>query len=76
MLRKYLVYNTVVRLCHFCCCGMRVNFVRIPYSHDRFSKISKTFLVKKLIPIKPTYVEFVLGQFEQKLTQKSLSLSD
>ncbi len=43
----YLVYNTVVRLCHFFCCGGKVNFVRIPYSHDRFSKISRTFFVKK-----------------------------
>ncbi len=30
------------------CCGRKVNFVRIPYSHDRFSKISRgnTILVK------------------------------
>ncbi len=30
-------------------------FVRIPYSHDHFSKISRTFFVKKLIPYK-TYI--------------------
>ncbi len=66
VLRTYLVYNTVVRLCHFCCCGGKVNFVRIPYSQDRFSKISRTFFVKKMIPYK-TYV----GE-----EQKSLSLSD
>ncbi len=30
------------------CCGGKVNFVRIPYSHDRFSKISRTFFVKKI----------------------------
>ncbi len=47
VLRTYLVYNTVVRLCQFFCCGGKVNFVRIPYSHDRFSKISRTFFVKK-----------------------------
>ncbi len=29
------------------CCGGKVNFVRIPYSHNRFSKISRTFFVKK-----------------------------
>ena len=29
VLRTYLVYNTVVRLCHFFCCGGKVNFVRI-----------------------------------------------
>ncbi len=37
------------------CCGRKVNFVQIPYSHDRFSKISRTFFVKKMIPYK-TYV--------------------
>ncbi len=25
----YLVYNTVVRLCHFCCCGGKANLVQI-----------------------------------------------
>ncbi len=29
MLRTYLEYNNVVRLCHFFCCGGKVNFVRI-----------------------------------------------
>ena len=29
VLRTYLEYNTVVRLCHFCCCGGKVNFVQI-----------------------------------------------
>jgi hypothetical protein len=34
----------------------KVNFVRIPYhSHNHFSKISRTFFVKKMIPYK-TYV--------------------
>ncbi len=42
-------------LWEFFCCGEKVNFVRLPYSHDRFSKISRTFFVKKLIPYK-TYV--------------------
>ncbi len=55
MLCTYLVYNTVVWLRHFFCCGGKVNFVGIPYSHDHFSKISRTFLVKKMIPYK-TYV--------------------
>ena len=34
------------------CCGGKVNFVRIPYRHDRFSKISRTlfgFRNKKLL---------------------------
>ncbi len=56
VLRTYLVYNTVVRLCQFFCCGGKVNFVRIPYSHDRFSKILRIFFVIKLIPYK-TYVQ-------------------
>ncbi len=61
MVRMYLVYNTVVRLCQFCCCGGKANLVQIfllnpkiffscfllcmdlqPYSHDSFSKISRT----------------------------------
>ncbi len=44
-----------MRLCHFFCCGRKVNFVQIPYSHDRFSKILRTFFVKKMVPYK-TYV--------------------
>ncbi len=44
-----------MRLCQFICCGGKVNFVQIPYSHDRFSKISRTFFVKKMIPYE-TYV--------------------
>jgi hypothetical protein len=28
VLRTYLVYNTVVRLCQFSCCGRKVNFVK------------------------------------------------
>jgi hypothetical protein len=55
VLHMYLVYNTVVRLCQFCCCGGKVNFVQIPYSPDRFSKISRTFFVKKMISYK-TYI--------------------
>ncbi len=61
MVRMYSVYNTVVRLCHFFCCGGKANLVQIfllnpriffsyfllcmdlqPYSHDSFSKISRT----------------------------------
>ncbi len=29
VLRTYLVYNMVVRLCHFFCCGGKVDFVQI-----------------------------------------------
>ncbi len=45
-----------MRLCQFFCCGGKVSFVRIPYSHDHFSKIYRTFFVKKLIPYK-TYIQ-------------------
>ncbi len=44
-----------MRLCQFFYCGRRFNFVQIPYSHDRFSKILRTFFVKNWSPIKPTY---------------------
>ncbi len=56
VLRTYLVCNTVVRLCQFFCCGGKVSFVRIPYSPYRFSKISSTFFVNKMIPY-ITYVQ-------------------
>ncbi len=39
-------------LCQFFCCGGKVNFVQILYSHDHSSKISRTFFVKKMIPYK------------------------
>jgi hypothetical protein len=52
----YLEYHTVVQLCHFFCCGGKVDFVQIPYSHDHFSKISRTFFVKQMIPYK-TYIQ-------------------
>jgi hypothetical protein len=55
VLGMYLVYNTIVQLRQFFCCGGKVNFVQIPYSHDCLSKILRTFFVKKLIPYK-TYV--------------------
>ncbi len=55
VLRTNLVYNRVVRLCQFFCCGGKVNFVQITFSHNRFSKISRTLFVKKLIPY-TTYV--------------------
>jgi hypothetical protein len=55
MLCMYLVYNIVVRLCQFFGCGGKDTFVRIPYSHDHFSRISRTFFVKKLISYK-TYI--------------------
>jgi hypothetical protein len=48
VLRTYLVYNTVVQLCQFFCCVGKVNFVQIPYSHDRFfccTTISTTGLI-------------------------------
>ncbi len=35
VLRTYLMYNTVVRLCQLFCCGGKVNFVRILYIQSR-----------------------------------------
>jgi hypothetical protein len=78
VLRTYLVYNTVVRLCQFFCCGGKVNFVQIPYSHDGFSKISRTFFVKKLIPYK-TYVredQLFLALYGSTITQSQLFLEN
>ncbi len=55
MLRTYLVYNTVVRLCQFFCCGRKVNckhrqshidFLKNDYSVSLFSRynlLAKTY---------------------------------
>ncbi len=78
VLRMYLVYNTVVRLCQFFFCGGKINFVRIPYSHDRFSKISRSFFVKKLIPYK-TYVredQLFLALYGSTIIQTRLFLKN
>ncbi len=78
VLRTYLVYNTVVQLCQFFCCGGKVNFVWIPYSNDCFSKILRTFFVKKLIPSK-TYVRddhLFLALYGSKTIQSRLFLKN
>ncbi len=78
VLRTYLVYNTVVQLYQFFCCGGKVNFVRMPYSHDRFSKILRTFFVKKMIPYK-TYVredQLFLALYESATIQSLLFLKN
>ncbi len=78
VLRMYLVYNTVVRLCQFFCCGGKVNFVQIPYSHDRLSKILRTYFVKKLIPYK-TYVredQLYLALYGSTIIQTQLFLKN
>ncbi len=54
--RTQCTIQLCVLLCQFFCCGGKVNFVQIPYSHDSFSKLSRTFSVKKLIQYK-TYVQ-------------------
>ncbi len=72
------MYNIVVRLCQFFCCGRKVNFVRIPYSRDRFSKISRTFFVKKLIPY-TTYVwedQLFLALYGSTIIQSQLFLKN
>ncbi len=65
-------------LCQFFCCGGKVNFVQIPYSHDRFSKISRTFFVKKWIPYK-TYVredQLFLALYGSTIIQSQLFLKN
>ena len=74
----YLEYNTVVRLCLFFCCGGKINFVQIPYSHDRFSKISRTFFLIKMIPFN-TYVredKLFLALYGSKTIQSLLFLKN
>ncbi len=59
-------------------CGGKVNFVRKPYSRDRFSKISRTFFVKKMIPYK-TYVRedlLFLALYGSKIIQSRLFLKN
>ncbi len=58
--------------------GGKVNFVPIPYSHDRFSKITRTFFVKKLIPYK-TYVrddQLFLALYGSTIIQSRLFLKN
>ena len=52
----------------FFCCGGKINFIQIPYSHDCFSKISISSIITK------TNTEISLEIMI--LIQKSLSLSD
>ncbi len=76
VLRTYLVYNTVVQLCQFFCCGGKVNFVQIPYSHDHSSKILRTFFVNIMIPYK-TYVredQLFLALYGSTIIQSRLFL--
>ncbi len=60
----------------FFCGGGKVNFVRIPYSHDCFFKISRTFFVKNRSPIKPTYKKtnsFLLCMDQQSFSHDCFS---
>ncbi len=43
LLRRYLVYNTVARLCHFFCCGGKVNFVPIFLLNQNFLLVYRKF---------------------------------
>ncbi len=78
VLRTYLVYSTVVRLYQFFGCGGKVNFVQIPYSDDRFSKISRTFFVKKLIRYKTNVREdqLFLALYGSTIIQSRLFLKN
>ncbi len=60
------------------CYGGKVNFVQIPYSHDRFSKKLRTFFVKKLIPYK-TYIwedQLFLALYGSTIIQSRLFLKN
>ena len=41
MLRTYLVYNTVVRLCRFFCCGGKANLVHIFLLNPNFLLVQR-----------------------------------
>ncbi len=41
VLRRYLVYNTVVRLCQFFCCGRKANLVQIFLLNPNFLLVHK-----------------------------------
>ncbi len=60
------------------CCGGNVNFVQIPYSHDRFSEILRTFFIKKRIPYK-TFVredQLSLALYRSTTIQSQLFLKN
>ncbi len=45
VLRTYLVYNTVVRLCQFFCCGEKLNFIQIFWLNDNLRKFLLGFFI-------------------------------
>ena len=45
VLRTYLVYNTVVRLCQFFCCGGKLNFLQIFLLNDNLRKFLLGFFI-------------------------------
>jgi hypothetical protein len=67
-----------VRLCQFFCCGGKVEFVWIPYSNNLFSKILRTFILKKLIPYKTNVQEdhLFLALYGSKTIQSRLFLKN
>ena len=57
MLRTYLVYNTVVWLCHFFCCGMKVYFVQIFLLNLDFLLVDKKFSSRTYAIVPQKYQE-------------------
>ncbi len=49
VLRTYLVYNTVVWLSHFFCCGGKLNFVQIFLLNDNLRKFLLGFFILQII---------------------------
>jgi hypothetical protein len=56
VLRMYLVYNTVVRLCHFFC-GRKVNFVQIFLLNPNFLLLHKKFSSRAYAIVSQKYQE-------------------
>ncbi len=57
VLRTYLVYNTVVWLCHFFYCGRKVNFVRIFLLNPNFLLEHRKFFSRTYAIIPQKYQE-------------------
>ncbi len=48
MLRTYLVYNKVVRLCRFFCCGGKANLVQIFLLNPNFLLIQRNRFLERM----------------------------
>ncbi len=60
VLRTYLMYNTVVWLWHFCCCGGKVNFVQIFLLNPNFLLVHGKFSSRTYAIVSQKYQELSL----------------